>query len=126
VKPLGQESYVSLETFRKTGEGVKTPVWIAPDPDDERLYVYTNQTSWKVKRIRRNGSVRLAACTASGRITGDEHAAEARMLDGGDEQTRGFDAVIAKYGWQMRSALLLSRFSGRYADRTIIEIRLEA
>lgn len=126
VSTLGQETYVSLETFRKNGEGVKTPVWIAQDGADDRLYIYTNRTSWKVKRIRRDPKVRLAPCTAAGRVTGDWQEAEARMLDGGDEQEQGFDAVIAKYGWQMRSALLLSRFSGRYADRTIIEIRLKA
>jgi hypothetical protein len=35
---------------------------------------------------------------------------------------RGFERIIAKYGWQMRAALLASRVSGRYADRAIITI----
>jgi len=32
--------------------------------------------------------------------------------------------LTQKYGWQMRAGLLLSRLSGRYPQRGIIEIRL--
>ena len=124
MRPLADEPYVSLVTFRRSGEGVETPVWIAPDPEDDRLYVYTNRTSWKVKRIRNDPRVRLAPCTASGRVTGPWTEGRARMTADLDEAERGFDAVIAKYGWQTRAGLLLSRLTGRYADRTIIEIEL--
>ena len=50
--------YLNLETFKKSGEGVKTPVWFAPDPSvrldsrDAKLYVYTLGVSGKVKRMR--------------------------------------------------------------------------
>ena len=115
---------MSLETYRKSGQGVETPVWVAGDPDDDRLYVYTNRTSWKVKRIRANPKVRIAPCTASGRVTGSWTEATARVIDDPKEQERGFDAVIAKYGLQMRAVLLFSRLGGRYADRTIVELRL--
>lgn len=121
---LGDESYVSLETFRKNGEGVSTPVWIAPDSDGERLYVYTNRTSWKVKRIRNDSRVRLAPCTSTGRVTGAWVEGQATMIDDLSETVEGFDAIIAKYGWQMRAGLFFSRLSGRYGDRTIIEIRV--
>jgi hypothetical protein len=124
VRELGDERYVSLETFRKNGEGVKTPVWIAPDPDGALLYVYTNRTSWKVKRIRNDSHVKLAPCTATGGVTGDWVAGRAHMIDDLTAAAPGFDAIIAKYGWQMHAGLFLSRLSGRYADRTIIEIQL--
>lgn len=123
---LAGEAYVSLATFRRSGDAVETPVWIAPDRDDARLYVYTNRTSWKVKRIRNDPRVRLAPCTASGRVTGGWSEGHARMIDDLREAQRGFDAVIAKYGWQMRAGLFASRLTGRYADRTIIEIELDA
>lgn len=125
MKPLGAESYVSLATFRRNGEQVLTPVWIAPGPSDDRLYVYTNRTSYKVRRLRNDPRVRLAPCRVDGRVTGPWQDGRGRQLDDPSEVERGFDAVIHKYGWQMRLALLTSRLSGRYADRAILEIRLD-
>jgi len=109
---LGDERYVNLATFRKTGREVLTPVWIAPE--GERLCVYTNVTSGKVKRIRNGGRVRLAPCDARGRLR--------RMLDDPEAVERGLAAIERKYGWQMRLALFASRLSGRYAQRGVIEI----
>jgi len=60
--------YLNLETFKKSGEGVKTPVWFAADPSasldssDAKLYVYTIGVSGKVKRIRNNPRVKIAPC----------------------------------------------------------------
>ncbi len=51
------QKYLNLETFKKNGTGVKTPVWFAEDPSagldssDAKLYVYTIGVSGKVKRI---------------------------------------------------------------------------
>lgn len=39
---LGREPFVALTTYRRTGEGVATPVWAVPDPDVAgRLWVTT-------------------------------------------------------------------------------------
>ena len=119
---IGDESYVNLATFRKNGNEVRTPVWIAPDGD--RLLIYTNATSGKVKRIRNKGRVRLAPCDMRGKLRGDWLDASARMLDDPVELDRALGAVIGKYGLQMRLALFASRLSGRYKDRAAIEIRL--
>ena len=117
---LGDERYVSLATFRKTGREVRTPVWIVSE--GERLCVYTNVTSGKVKRIRNDGGVRLAPCDARGRLRGDWVEGQARMLDAPEAVERGLAAIERKYGWQMRLALFASRLSGRYAERGVIEI----
>ena len=45
---LGDPKYIALETFRKSGEGVKTPVWTVAQ--DGKLLVWTQGDSWKVKR----------------------------------------------------------------------------
>jgi len=119
---IGNETYVNLATFRKNGNEVRTPVWIAPDGD--RLLVYTNAKSGKVKRIRNQGRARLAPCDMRGKVRGDWLDASARMLDAPGELDRALGAVIGKYGWQMRLALFSSRLSGRYKDRAVIEIRL--
>ena len=39
---LKQQQYLNLETFRKSGVGVKTPVWFVQDGDT--LYVRTLAT----------------------------------------------------------------------------------
>jgi len=124
TKSIGSERYASLATFRRDGREVRTPVWIAEE--GPALYVYTNRKSGKVKRIRANGRARLAPCDVRGNVSGEWADATARMLDEPAAAARGFDAIIAKYGWQMRLALLASRLSGRYADRSIIELRLGA
>jgi uncharacterized protein len=65
---FGDQKYISLETLRKNGEGVKTPVWFVLH--DGALYVYTEATSWKVKRIRHNLRIRVAPCTMRGVVMG--------------------------------------------------------
>ena len=57
LAPFDDQNYLSLETFKKTGRGVRTPVWFVVHND--AFYVYTEADSWKVKRIRNNPRVRV-------------------------------------------------------------------
>jgi len=77
--------YLSLETFKKNGEGVKTPVWFLLHAG--ALYVYTEANSWKVKRIRNNPKVRVALCTVRGRVTGPWVDGVASLIDGEERRT---------------------------------------
>jgi PPOX class probable F420-dependent enzyme len=121
---LGARSYVNLATTRRNGREVRTPVWIAPDGD--RLVIYTNAGSGKVKRIRNGGRVRLAPCDVRGRLRGDWVEASARMLDEPEERDRALEAVFRKYGWQMQLARALGTLSGRWSQRAAIEVRVGA
>jgi PPOX class probable F420-dependent enzyme len=73
-----KQQYLNLETFRKNGEGVKTPVWFTQD--GEVLYVVTGADSGKVKRIRRSGRVNIAPCKMDGGLTGDWVTAQASVI----------------------------------------------
>jgi PPOX class probable F420-dependent enzyme len=64
-----KQQYLSIETFRKSGQGVKTPVWFTQDGD--ALYVWTQADSGKAKRIRNNGNVRIAPSTGAGEPLGE-------------------------------------------------------
>jgi uncharacterized protein len=123
-----RERYVSLATFRRDGREVRTPVWIAEDrgkgPKGARLFVYTNTTSGKVKRVRATKRVRIAACDFRGKVHGDWVDGEARLVEIPQDMEHAFSVLIQKYGWQLRAGLLLSRLSGRYTQRGILEIRL--
>jgi PPOX class probable F420-dependent enzyme len=82
--------YLNLETFKKSGDGVKTPIWFAADPasdlasDAAGLYAYTIGNSGKVKRIRNNARVRIAPCDMRGNLLGEWVDARAEIVTGAD------------------------------------------
>ena len=88
------EKYISIESFKKNGDGVKTPVWFVLH--DGVFYVYTEADSWKVKRIRNNPRVRVAACTVRGTVKGPWLDATASIIDG-DERRLADKLLDRKY-----------------------------
>jgi len=74
----GQGKYLSLTSYKRDGTPVATPVWFATE--NGRLLVSTDAGSYKVKRIRRNPAVSIAACTATGRLRGQPVEARAELL----------------------------------------------
>ena len=96
------QKYISLTTFRKTGQPVPTPVWFGEE--DDKLCVMTNSKLGKSKRIRNNPQVRVAPCTIRGKVTGPEFAATARILPPG-EGPRVRNTINRKY-WLARLPFL--------------------
>jgi len=94
--------YLNLETFKKSGDGVKTPIWFAADPANDlagnaaRLYAYTIGNSGKVKRIRNNGRVRIAPCDMRGNLLGEWVEAHAEIITG-TEAEHGNRLLNKKY-----------------------------
>jgi PPOX class probable F420-dependent enzyme len=94
--------YLSLETFRKNGEAVRTPVWFAADPSskldsrDAKLYVYSIEDSGKVKRVRNNPRVRVAPCDMRGKLLGEWVDAKAEIVTGAEAE-RGMRLLNKKY-----------------------------
>ena len=93
---LDKEKYMTLTTFRKTGEAVVTPVWFAESKGV--IYVGTGISSGKIKRIRHTERVTLAACTMSGKVTGTEIEGRARILSEPEEIMAAKAAMSKKYG----------------------------
>lgn len=114
--------YVSLVTFRRSGTPVQTAIWIAGHADT--LYGYSEGHAGKVKRIRANGKVQLAACDLRGKVLSEFVDANARIVTDSAERVLAFAALKKKYGWQMVIANFLSRLSGKYAKRAVIALRL--
>jgi hypothetical protein len=103
--------FLNLETFRKNGQSMKTPVWFTQDGDV--IYVRTVAGSGKVKRVRNKGTVRIVPCEANGTPTGEwvsAHAVEvtdegtAELVAGlmekkyGEERVRQFAAATTARG----------------------------
>lgn len=118
---LRSEKYISLMTFRRSGEGVATPVWFAEV--ERKLYVYTNGKSGKVKRIRNSPRARIATCNIRGRVHGDWKGTEVRIIDDTSLCLRARNALKAKYGIQMWIAEGFACLFGKWKDRTYLEIK---
>jgi PPOX class probable F420-dependent enzyme len=84
--------YLSITSFRRDGTAVATPVWFVQE--GRRLLVETEATSGKVKRIRRNSSVLVAPCTATGRPRTELVDARAELL--GPEELQRVRALMAR------------------------------
>jgi len=102
---LFDERYVSLTSFRRNGVEVSTPVWVIAL--EGRLYARTDVVSGKVKRIRRQPRVRLAACTRSGIETGPRVAAHAGIYSPSARRDV-IPALDRKYGLLSRGVGLLT------------------
>jgi uncharacterized protein len=119
---LAAERYVSLVTFRRNGNGVATPLWIAAD--NGKLYAFTDGTSAKMKRLKVTARIRIAACDARGNVRGEYVNGQARRVDDPVVIERAMAALAHKYGWQIALLNLFSRLFGRIGRRAIIEITI--
>ena len=71
------KSDINLETYRKNGQAVQTPVWFVID--GRTLYIRTDKSSGKVKRAKNNPRVRITPCNIRGQPKGKWMDGEMRM-----------------------------------------------
>jgi len=93
---LRGHKYGLLVTFKRSGEGVPTPIWFGLD-EAGRLYVRTGREVAKVRRIRNNPRVRVAPCTVRGKPLGPPIEGTARVL-GPEEETHAEASLRSNYG----------------------------
>ena len=58
------QKYINLETYKKDGTSIRTPVWFVIDKN--LIYVITRDSTGKVKRLRNNQNVRIVPCSFKG------------------------------------------------------------
>jgi uncharacterized protein len=120
VDQFTNQNYINLETTRRNGQAVKTPVWFVKL--DGGLYVRTGADSGKVKRIRNNGLVKVAPCDYRGELKGDWVDAQAYLADSSTAEQVN-QLFGRKYGIQKQGFDLLGRFSGARTVTIAIEIK---
>ena len=103
--------------------GVATPLWIAEV--DGKLYAVTNGTSPKMKRLKANDRVRVAACDARGNVRGEWVEGRAKRVEEPAVMAQAQSALERKYGWQVAVLKFFSRFTGRHKHRAFIEISVQ-
>jgi PPOX class probable F420-dependent enzyme len=117
------KKHISLETYRKTGDPVRTPVWFIEENGE--LFVRTDSTTGKIKRILNNPRVRIAPSNARGTIKGTWVEGEARMI-GPESFEHVFSLLRKKYGMSYRMIRFVQRLSRSKAHPIGLAIQISA
>jgi hypothetical protein len=121
LEQFANQKFINLETFRKSGESKKTPVWFTQD--GRTLYVRTVDNSGKVKRIRNNGSVNIAPCKVDGVLVGEWVPAQARQVRDPQIDQKVGRLIGKKYG--LMAAILALRSKFRRNEYAILKIKVK-
>jgi PPOX class probable F420-dependent enzyme len=117
---FSNQKYLNLESYRRNGQGVRTPLWFVED--NGVLYFYTVADSYKVKRLGANPRVRVVPCDMRGKVKGSWVEATARRL-GAEESRHANELLDRKYGFIKRIMNFMSRIQGR--ERAAFAIHLD-
>jgi uncharacterized protein len=115
------EKHISIETYRKTGDAVRTPVWFVEENGE--LFIRTDSDSGKVKRIRNNPKVRVATSNMRGTVKGSWVEGEARIIEP-ESFEHVFSLLRKKYGMFYRIIRFTERFSRGKAKPVGLAIRI--
>ena len=110
------QKYINLETYKKDGTPIRTPVWFVIDKD--LIYVITRDSTGKVKRLGNNQDVRIVSCSFKGKPKNGWVKAKAEKITG-EEADKAIKLRKKKYGMSGR---LVSLF--RKGNLTVYSIKL--
>ena len=113
---------MNLRSFRKDGTPVDTPVWTTPHAG--KFVCYTDDRSFKYKRVKRNPAVELAACDVVGRCSTPWYHARCRIVEDPAERAQIFDKIRAKYGVHWYLSLWGSMLTDRVRHRVVLEFEV--
>ena len=117
---LEDNAFVSLTTFRKNGERISSPVWIARDGDT--LIVLTPEESGKVKRIRNNGQVEIRPSSRAGKVADGSEPIPgiAEIVTDASSTARLTHVIQKKYGFEYHVIMLIERIAARRQKPRVI------
>lgn len=95
LERFSRQRYVNLESFRKNGQGIRTPLWFVEAQGV--LYMRTPAQSAKVKRIRNNPRVRIVPSDMRGNPKGVWIDGEATLIEAAEAEWVN-QLVKRKYG----------------------------
>ena len=124
---LGDEAFVSLTTFRRNGEPISSPVWVARDGDT--LIVLTPEESGKVKRIRNNRHVEISPSSRMGKVPEGSKPVHgiAEIVTDAPTAAHLTHTLQKKYGLEYHVVMLIERIAARrQKPRVTLHITLEA
>ena len=115
--PMADARFVSLTTFRRSGEPVSTPVWVGRDGGS--LVVLTPADSGKVKRLRNDPRVELRPCGRFGEVADgvEPVAGTAEVREHPDDVERARATIRRTYPLESRLVLGIERLVERLRRR---------
>lgn len=121
LSELGNPKYIALETFRRDGQAVKTPVWTVAQ--DGNLLVWTQGDSWKVKRARNNPRVRVAKCDMRGNTEGPwVEGVVASISEDADKKKAMWRLLLQKYPIMFSVLSLIAAVRRENKGQVVVEI----
>ena len=111
------QKYINLETYKKDGTPIRTPVWFVID--NHLIYVITRDSTGKVKRLRNNHDVRIVSCSFKGKPKNEWVKAKAENIRG-DEADKAIKLRKKKYGM---SARLIGLFTSQKGNLVVYSIK---
>ena len=117
ILPLADARFVSLTTFRRSGEPVSTPVWVGRDGG--KLVVLTPADSGKVKRLRNDPRVELRPCGRFGAVADgvEPVVGTAELREHPDDVERARATIRRTYPLESRLVLGIERLVERLRGR---------
>ncbi|WP_456847490.1 PPOX class F420-dependent oxidoreductase [Cellulomonas sp. P5_C6] len=117
---LADEGFISLTTYRKSGVGVPTTVWVGQDGD--ALLVTTPRGSGKVKRLRHDARVELTPSSRFGKVDDDAPVLTgvAEVLDDDAARERCNAVMQEKYGLEYRVMMGIEKLGRKDSDNRVI------
>ncbi len=109
LEEIESKKCISLETYRKNNQPVRTTVWFVIKND--LIYVVTRDQTGKAKRLRNNQQVKIATCNFKGRVSGEWVSGTAEIL-AEDETKEVVKWRDKKYGFMAKIAKFLSKSKG--------------
>ena len=109
ISQFDKTNYINLETYRKNGISVITPVWFVIE--GKNFFVITKSSTGKIKRLRNNPNIRISPCDFRGKVKG-------KWLNGlatiktPDEYPQIINLRNKKYGFRTKLVSLFTRGKG--------------
>src|SRR5919109_492675 len=113
------QKYINLETYRKNGQAVQTPVWFAIE--DNVIYVRTDNNSGKIKRARNNPHVRITPSNARGQPKGEWVDGKLRIASTAESE-RANQLLNQKYGLQGKVVRMINKIRNTRPIVIVIQI----
>jgi hypothetical protein len=117
---LSKFKYIDIETYRKNGAGVRTPIWFVVYQG--LIYFRTDDKSGKVKRIRNNPHVRIAPCDIRGNVKGNWSDGNVNFA-GSAESSIVYSMIDKKYGFVATLIRIFNKI--RHTNPVVIAIVLD-
>jgi PPOX class probable F420-dependent enzyme len=110
ISRFSGHQYIVLETHRRNGQVVATPVWFTIDGN--KIFIVTRSETGKVKRLRNNSEVRIVPSGMRGGPKGEWLNGKG-VLATPEELERALKQRNKKYGFKARLSGLFSRTKGK-------------